>query len=83
MVTMITLLMVTRLIMMIMKMMKMMIIECDDDGSDDNGDNSRRNMYRTPSATYLVLVVHNVRYPELMPPTPLLPQLNMHRLYVN
>ena len=70
MITMITLLMVTRLIMM-----KMMIIECDDDGSDANGDNNRRNMYRTPSATYLVLVVHNVRYPELMPPTLLLQQL--------
>ncbi len=66
-----------------MKMMKMIIIECDDDGSDDNGDDNKRNMYRTPSATYLVLVVHNVRYPELMPPTLLLQQLNMRRLYVN
>lgn len=73
--------------------MTMMIMDFDDgsddkgDDNDDNGsdagDDNRRNRYRTPSATYLVLVVHNVRYPKLMPPTPLLQQLNMHRLYVN
>jgi len=76
------------MVKIMMMIMTMMIMDFDNDGSDDKDDkgdvnDNKRNMYRTPSATYLVLVVHNVRYPELRPPTLLLQQLNRHRLYVN
>ena len=73
--------------MMIMMIMMMVVIEiddrCDNDDGDDDDDSddesdaydNRRNIQSKYS--YLVLVEHNVRYQELMLPTPLLQQLHI------